>query len=95
MLRPTFARFLAALVAPCQAAGGGPGLGAAELAVLAGGGPLAATRTIPAPDAVATPLVPWLLAAALVLALLELGVRRGSVPLWTEDAAPATSAEAA
>ena len=86
MLRPTFARFLAALVAPCQAAGGGPGLGASELAALAGRGPLAATRTIPAPDAVATPLVPWLLAVALVLALLELLVRRGSVPLWTDDA---------
>ena len=97
MLRPTFARFLATLAAPCQPAGGGLGIGAVDLKALTGSGPLAATRLIPAPDTVATPLVPWLLVAALALALLELLVRRGSAPLWTDDvvAEPSTSAEAA
>jgi hypothetical protein len=83
VLRPAFGRFLRALGAPCEGVAGGPALREAEIHALAGSGPLAARDAIPAPDAVATPLVPWLLGAALLLALLELFVRRGSAPLST------------
>jgi hypothetical protein len=81
VLRPAFGRFLRALGAPCEVVAGGPALREAELRALAGSGPLAAHDAIQAPDVVATPLVPWLLGAALLLALLELLVRRGSAPL--------------
>lgn len=83
VLRPAFGRFLRALSAPCEAVAGGPLLGDAQVSALAGGGPLAASGAIHAPDIVSTPLVPWLLGAALLLALLELFVRRRSAPLWT------------
>ena len=83
VLRPAFGRFLRALGAPCEGVAGGPALREAEILGLAGSGPLAARDAIPAPDVVATPLVPWLLGAALLLALLELFVRRGSAPLST------------
>jgi hypothetical protein len=99
VLRPAFGRFLRALGAPCDAVTGGPSLGDGQVSVLAGSGALAASGAIHAPDVLATPLVPWLLAAALLLALLELFVRRGSAPLWTapgDDAsAPRTPGAAA
>jgi hypothetical protein len=77
MLRPSFARLLEALSAPCAATPGGPGLSDHELEALAGTGPLAAASLIRPPDSIATPLVPWLLALALALALAEIFVRRG------------------
>jgi hypothetical protein len=79
ILRPDFARLLEGLVARCGAARGELSVGSADLKMLAGQGPLAARAALPLPDVVATPLVPWLLAAALLLALLELGVRRLAV----------------
>jgi hypothetical protein len=75
ILRSDFARLLGVLISPCGAArrpAGAP----PNLALLAGSGPLASWADVPAPEIVRTPLVPWLLAAALLLALLELRVRR-------------------
>jgi hypothetical protein len=84
VLRPSFGRLVRALGAPCGAVAGSVGLAEPELRMLAGSGPLASREAIAAPDIVATPLVPWLLGAALVLALLELLVRRGSAPRWSD-----------
>lgn len=84
VLRPAFGRFLRALGAPCEGVAGGPALGDTELRALAGSGPLAAHDEILPPDIIATPLVPWLLGAALILALAELLLRRGSAPLGTD-----------
>lgn len=92
VLRRMFGRFLRALGAPCELVAGGPSLGDAQVNALAGAGALAASGTIRPPDVVATPLVPWLLGAALLFALLEMFVRLGSAPLWTAagDDAPAS-----
>lgn len=79
MLRPSFGRLLETLGAPCAATSGGPGQAAKVLEVMAGTGPLVAAAMIRPPDTITTPLVPWLLALALVLALAELLVRRGKV----------------
>jgi hypothetical protein len=90
MLRPSFGHLVRALGAPCESPAGGPGLSDAALRTLAGTGPLASRAAIQPPDTIATPLVPWLLGAALALALAELLVRRGSAPLWSaagDDAA--------
>ena len=76
MLRPAFARLLATLGAPCALASVGPAAGQPTLTMLAGTGPLAAAASLAAPDTIVTPLVPWLLALALALALIELVVRR-------------------
>jgi hypothetical protein len=76
VLRPSFARMLRTLARPCDASVGGAALTPSALAALAGAGRLAASAAIPRPDVVATPLVPWLLAAALFAALAELVVRR-------------------
>lgn len=92
MLRPSFARLVTALGAPCLAATGGTGMDADALAALAGDGPLASREDIAAPEVVATPLVPWLLAAALALVLLELWVRRGRRAAATDDAQGADDA---
>lgn len=83
VLRPAFGRFVRALAAPCESVNGGPALGDAALRALAGSGPLAARSEIRARENVATPLVPWLLGAALLLALIELLLRRGSAPIWS------------
>ena len=53
---------------------------------LAGSGPLASHDAVRPPENVSTPLVPWLLAAAILLVLLELLVRRGSALMWSEIA---------
>lgn len=76
MLRPAFARLLEKLGASCATAPGGPAAEVHALAMLAGTGPLAARAAIAPPETIATPLVPWLLALALVLALLEIVARR-------------------
>lgn len=86
VLRPAFGRLVRALVAPCEAVVGGLAADSAAIATLAGAGALASHDAIRPPDGVATPLVPWLLAAAIVLVLLELLVRRGSAPLWSDVA---------
>ncbi len=76
MLRPSFAHLLEALGASCATLASGPELSEHDLAALQGTGPLAVAAGIAPPDAIATPLVPWLLALALVLAATELLVRR-------------------
>ncbi|MHB2033386.1 MAG: BatA domain-containing protein [Gemmatimonadaceae bacterium] len=84
VLRLNFQRLVRALVAPCEAAGGSSGAGTSATRALAGRGTLAAHDTIHAADTVATPLVPWLLALALLLVLAELYVRRGSALPWED-----------
>ena len=85
-LRATFGRFVRALVAPCEAVSGGPAADSGALSALAGNGPLASHDAVRPPENVSTPLVPWLLAAAILLVLLELFVRRGSAPMWSDVA---------
>jgi len=85
-LRASFARFVRELAAPCEVVSGGPAADSASLATLAGSGPLAAHDAVRPPESVSTPLVPWLLAAAILLVLLELLVRRGSAPMWSDIA---------
>ncbi|MHB1225043.1 MAG: hypothetical protein ACYC2G_13535, partial [Gemmatimonadaceae bacterium] len=77
ILRPQFARLLVALTRPCDVLTPSAPLAGMERAALAGSGPLAASAAIPAPDVEVTPLVAWLIAASLLLALVELWVRRG------------------
>jgi hypothetical protein len=91
ILRPAFGRLVRALMAPCAAVSGGLAADSATRSTLAGNGALASHDAIRAPDSVATPLVPWLLALAILLVLLELFVRRHSAPMWSdvsEDAEP-------
>lgn len=83
VLRRSFGRFVQALVAPCEAVAGSLAADSGAIASLAGAGALAAHDAIAAPSAVDSPLVPWLLAGAIGLALLELLVRRGSAPMWS------------
>ena len=85
-LRASFGRFVRALVAPCEAVSGGPAADGGALVALAGSGPLASHDAVRPPESVSTPLVPWLLAAAILLVLLELVVRRGSAPMWSDGA---------
>lgn len=84
VLRPAFAQLVRTLVSPCATVAGGLAADGAALATLAGEGRLASHDVVRPPDSVATPLVPWLLAAAIVLVLLELLVRRGSAPMWSD-----------
>ena len=75
-LRLETRRLLAALAVPC---GGARRLQPAPdsvVAMLAGTGALAASRAVRTDDSRHTPLVPWLLGAALLLALVEPVVRR-------------------
>jgi len=80
VLRSDFARLLEILTAPC---GRIPAGMAAASAVdsLAGSGPLATEQMILAPAIRVTPLMPWLLGLALVMALAELLARRRSRPV--------------
>jgi hypothetical protein len=86
VLRPAFGQLVRALVSPCQSVAGGLAADSASVASLVGAGPLAARDVVRPPESVAAPLVPWLLAAAIALVLLELLVRRGSAPMWTDVA---------
>ncbi len=75
VLRPSFVRFVKDLSAPCYTADRTPP-SAEVLAALTGSGGLAPTSRIAPEAARMTPIVPWLLAAAFMLALLELWIRR-------------------
>jgi hypothetical protein len=83
VLRRSFERLVRVLVAPCETVAGALAADSSAVALLAGRGPLATHDAIAAPSSVDSPLVPWLLSAALALALLELVVRRGSAPMWS------------
>lgn len=91
VLRPTFGQMVRVLSSPCggigaagSAAGstagstGGALLDEAALAALEGTGGLAAREEIPEGEVVRSPWAPWLLVAALILALVELWARRGA-----------------
>jgi hypothetical protein len=80
VLRPAFARLLDALTAPCGEAGRGPARAMPDVGDFAGSGPLASRASILPPATVVPPLVPWLLAGALLLAVGELFVRRRATP---------------
>lgn len=75
-IRPDVVRLFRSLTAPCAGHGPVTPLGNAELAALNGTGALASRAALHPPEDPETPIVPWLLAAALVLILLELFVRR-------------------
>jgi hypothetical protein len=76
VLRPSFGRFLRAIVAPCHTVPAALRPAEPLARALAGEGRLAASSAIRTPDVVVTPLVPWLLGAALLAMLLELAARR-------------------
>jgi len=78
VLRPAFGHLVRALAAPCLATRASQGVDDEVLQRLAGSGPLASWVSVARTESVPTPLVPWLLAAALLLALAELLVRRGA-----------------
>jgi hypothetical protein len=75
VLRPSFARFLTSLRAPCAARSHAEPMSLDVLAALAGPAGLAPTSAIRRPTYHVSRATPWLLAAALVLAVLELVVR--------------------
>lgn len=77
VLRPEFGRLLRALTQPCEGTVASNAASATLLASLAGSGPLASGRAFPAPVQRSS-LAPWLLALALLLALIEPFVRRGA-----------------
>jgi hypothetical protein len=87
VLRPDFARLLRTLTVPCRMSGAHQSEGRADPALLAGSGGLAPRQAIRPLEAIATPLVPWLLGAALALMLLELFIRRGGPALTAVEAA--------
>ena len=74
ILRPSFARFRAALSAPCQSVASQPDGAAARM--LAGAGNLASTAQFPPPDDIDSPIARWLAAIAIVLAIAEMVLRR-------------------
>jgi hypothetical protein len=75
ILRPDFERFLNDLEQPCGTAHDFAPIPAAFMTAFQGPEKLAPTSAIKPPITKMTPLVPWLLAAALLLALIELFVR--------------------
>jgi hypothetical protein len=74
-LRPDFQRIVRRLTMSCTRPSPAPA-SAAELSRLAGHGALASGSSFPDGDDRQSPLVPWLLGTALVLALAELALRR-------------------
>lgn len=75
-LRPAFQRIVRGLVAPCVAATRANPMDSAQLARLAGAGPLASGPSLDADDPAPSRIVPWLLGGALACALAELALRR-------------------
>lgn len=78
VLQPRFTRLAAALTAPCGARVAGGMLDSARLASLAGPTPHvhAAGSALAPPETIRSPLVPWLLAAALLLGIAALLLQR-------------------
>jgi len=76
MLRPEFVRFTDALSAPCGEAPDLAPLSMEFLTALAGPEQLAAASAVTPRITKMTPLVPWVLGAALLLAVFELRMRR-------------------
>jgi len=74
LLRPSFATFRAALMAPCRRIASAPDSGAATM--LASAGRLAAAGQFPPSVDVASPLARWLAAIAIALAIIEMVLRR-------------------
>jgi hypothetical protein len=76
VLRPEYQRFADAMRAPCDSDGGGPAA-ASDVDALRGHGPARVpARALLSAVAAPVPLLPWLLGAALAVALAELLVRR-------------------
>lgn len=76
VLRPAFARLLRVLAAPCAQTRGSPAMGSALQAAIAGAGGPVPGHAIAAAERIATPLVPWLVAATLAMLLVEMLLRR-------------------
>jgi len=76
LLRPGFQRFLSSLVAPCGHPMALAPLPSSFMEIIRGIGPLVATGSVERQDARATPVAPWLLGVAALLALVEITVRR-------------------
>lgn len=94
-LRPDFIRFSAALHAPCGAAHDLTPLPPEFVTALEGPARLAPVSAVKPPLTRLNPWIPWLLLAALVLALLELLVRRRSGNMAAREAAALAADEAA
>jgi hypothetical protein len=93
-LRPDYLRFTNSLSSPCGTSVDFTPLAADFMSVFEGPAQLAPTSAVKPQITRMTPLVPWLLLAALVLALLELLVRRSKEGSAAEaDAAAAAEAE--
>jgi hypothetical protein len=76
VLRPAYRRFDEAMHAPCNGTPSNPAA-AADIEALRGRGPMrVSARAVPSATVVPVPLLPWLLGAAIVLAVGELAVRR-------------------
>jgi hypothetical protein len=81
VLRPEFGRLAAALLAPCGSrAAISTTLTTTDITVLEGSGGLLPARRVAAAAEDAEPIVPWLLGVAIGLALIEVVVRRGTMP---------------
>lgn len=89
VLRPEFVRFTEALARPCGPSHHFAPLPAKLMSVIEGGRALTPTSALAPRSTNMTPLVPWLLAGALLIALLELYVRRRSRTARTERSMPA------
>lgn len=91
MLRPEFIRFMDALSAPCGETRDLAPVSAEFLSALAGPARLASARAVTPRIEKMTPLVPWILGAVLLLALLELWVRgRAESSAAADEAADVT-----
>jgi len=86
-LRPDFIRFTQALTAPCGTAHDMTPLPADFMTAFDGPEKLAATNTVKPQVAHMTPLVPWLLLAALIISFLEFFIRRRGSEAESEEAA--------
>ena len=74
LLRPSFARFREKLLASCGTFVSPPDAAAARM--LAGAGRLASAAQFPAPMDIDSPIARWLAAIALILAIVEMALRR-------------------
>jgi aerotolerance regulator-like protein len=92
LLRPEFQRFLEGLRAPCGAPRDFAPLPASVMTSFRGTGALAPAAALAPRVERVTPLMPWLLAAVLLLAILELIARRRSTARPRTAAAAATAA---